>query len=133
MSIRPSRFTSNITEYKKIIPEAPVLDDAHIALAFNQIGLLQDQVYIARAQQEHAVGKSEEIKSASRLLMFQLQLGQVAAYAYKMAAIKSLSLAKEQSDLFQVEGYLGGWRHAEHMIQAVNAEIKVRDALDIAR
>ena len=93
----------------------------------------KNQVYIARAQQEHAVGKSEEIKSASRLLMFQLQLGQVAVYAYKMAAIKSLSLAKEQSDLFQVEGYLGGWRHAEHMIQAVNAEIKVRDALDIAR
>ena len=102
-------------------------------MAFNQIGLLQDQVYIARAQQEHAVGKSEEIKSASRLLMFQLQLGQVAVYAYKMAAIKSLSLAKEQSDLFQVEGYLGGWRHAEHMIKAVNAEIKVLDALDIAR
>jgi hypothetical protein len=130
MSIRPSRFASNITEYKKIIPEAPVLDDAHIALTFNQIGLLQDQVYIARTQQEHAVGKSEEIKSTSRLLLLQLQLGQVAAYAYKMAAIKSLSLAKEQSDLFQVEGYLGGWQRAEHMIKAVNAEIKVRDALD---
>lgn len=97
-----------------------------MALVFNQIGLLQDQIYIAMAQQEHAVG-------ASRLLMLQLQLGQAAAHAYKMAAIRSLSLAKEQSNLFQVDEYLRVWRHAEHMIEAVNAEIKVRDALDHAR
>jgi hypothetical protein len=130
MSIfRSSSLTSDIAKYKLIIPEAPVLDDAGMALAFNQIGLLEDQVYIARAQQEMAAGKDAESKSVSRLLMLQLQLAHAAAYAYKMSAIKSLSLAKEQSDLFHVDSCWKVWQRAEHMIKAVDAEIRVRDAL----
>ena len=128
MSLRSS-FASDIAKLKQVIPDAPILDDARMALSFNQIGLLQDQVLIARAQQEQATGKDEESKSMSRLLMLELQLGQAAAYAYKMAAIKSLSLAKEQSNLFQVNEYLRVWHKAEDMIEAVNAEMKVRHAL----
>lgn len=129
MSFRSSSFALHIAEYKKFIPEIPILDNVHMALAFNQIGLLQDQISIARAQGEQVSGNVEENSAASRLLMLELQLGHAAAYAYKMMAIKSLSLAKEQSDLFAVDTYVQAWRRAEHIIKAVNAEIGVRDAL----
>ena len=120
-------FQSEKEKYAKLIPSEPVKDKQSISLLFVKVVILQDEVKIARGLQQTAPD------ALKRLLELQMHLATAASDAFKMAAIRELSLATEPSHLFTVDMYWRNWKISEHMISAVKAEISMRANLASTR
>lgn len=111
-----NQWDANVSEFRRSIPAGPVLTKGQISEMLVRVIVLEDSVKIARANYE----------SQDTLLDLQLQVAVAASHAYKMASIQSLAVARVQGDLFAVETNLKAWKTAEHMIEAVHAEMMMR-------
>ncbi len=110
-------------KYSALIPIGPIEDEDDIKYLFHRADVLEDEVCLTRSLLEKITKAPEFRKRQDRLWTLQMALACADVDAHKMAAIRALSLARQQSDLFAVDTYLRGWQRAENMIKALNLEI----------
>ena len=113
------------SKYSTVIPKGPVLEKDDILFLFHRADVLEDEVCLARSLLENTTDTQSFEREQDRLWALQLELGQAEVGAFKMGAIRALSLAREQRDLFTVDTYLRGWQKAERMIASLRQEILV--------
>ncbi len=121
-----NQWESCVEEFRGRIPAAPVLPEDKIRELLVDVIVMEDSVKLARSVMEADLDDEEHEKAKDSLLDAQLQLAVTGAHAYKMAAIRALDVARGQRDLFAVQNCLDAWRHAEHMEEAVHAEMMMR-------
>ena len=116
-------FLIDKSKYSQSVPTAPVLPKIQINFLFHRADALEYEVCLARSLLETTTTALSFENAQERLWALQIEVGRALYGANKMAAIRALSLASEQRDLFAVDAYINNSKKAELMIKVLRDEI----------